>query len=192
MLHQWQRIAYDFLRCPDPGHSSGLRLSAGFDQRAPNLGQHSPAAKYMQLSFHEVRGSGRVSAMNEQILSCTYIQILIYIYSHPYFFFQSLIFVRSNKSGKGNGGAIRTEIKTNINIENSRFMANQADAHGGAIYNKGMLDLHNITFGDNAATMVSVVWWWCVVCVREIYVGSFTLDFHIGSTAPLLHFHSCT
>lgn len=30
--------------------------------------------------------------MNEQILSCMYIQILIYIYSRPCFFFQSLIF----------------------------------------------------------------------------------------------------
>ena len=109
----------------------------------------------MQLSFHEVReGRGRVSGMSGQILSCMsfkslYTSIRIHLSSFI------LIFVRSNISGKGtNGGAIRTEIKTNINIENSRFMANQADAHGGAIYNKGILKLHNSTLNDNAATMV--------------------------------------
>jgi hypothetical protein len=58
-------------------------------------------------------------------------------------------------------------------------MANQADAHGGAIYNKGILELHNSTFGDNAATMVClgvVVVCGGVVCEREIYVAlrSFT------------------
>ena len=65
-----------------------------------------------------------------------------------------LLSARSNKNKEGNGGAIRTEIKTDIFVENSRFMSNQANVNGGAIYSKGKLDVHNSTFGENAATMV--------------------------------------
>ena len=61
---------------------------------------------------------------------------------------------RSNKNEEGNGGAIRTEIKTDICVENSRFMSNHADVVGGAIYNKGKLNVHNSMFEENAATMV--------------------------------------
>lgn len=66
--------------------------------------------------------------------------------------------VRSNKNEEGNGGAIRTEIKTDICVENSRFMANLADVVGGAIYNKGKLDVHNSIFEENAATMVRALY----------------------------------
>ena len=60
----------------------------------------------------------------------------------------------SNNNDEGNGGGIRTEIKTDVCVEKSRFIANEADVLGGAIYNKGKLDLRDIVFGENTATMV--------------------------------------
>ena len=73
-----------------------------------------------------------------------------------------LLSVRSNKNEEGNGGAIRTEIKTDICVENSRFMSNQADVVGGAIYNKGKLDVHDSVFEENAATMVRATTYLCI------------------------------
>ena len=75
--------------------------------------------------------------------------------TYPHLYARCLAFCAcSNKNKEGNGGAIRTEIKTDIFVENSRFMSNQANVVGGAIYNKGKLDVHNSTFEGNAATMV--------------------------------------
>lgn len=77
--------------------------------------------------------------------------------SQPHLFICVLVVLlssRSNKNEEGNGGAIRTEIETDICVENSRFVSNQADVVGGAIYNKGKLNVHKSTFEDNAATMV--------------------------------------
>ena len=83
-----------------------------------------------------------------------------------------LLYSRSNENEEGNGGAIRTEITTDICFENSRFLSNQADVVGGAIYNKGKLNVHNSMFEENAATMVRATLYLSIALSENYIAGS--------------------
>lgn len=62
--------------------------------------------------------------------------------------------IHSNGSSEVSGGAIRTEIGSNVCVEDSRFKRNEAGVSGGGIYGKGELQLINSVFEENKAHVV--------------------------------------
>ena len=90
-----------------------------------------------------------------------YVILFFAFIKYLYFFISTILSTSSfnthtcsNGSSKVSGGAIRSELGSNVCIEDSRFKKNNAGISGGGIYSKGELQLINSVFEENKANVV--------------------------------------